>query len=64
MVLNADGKIESTYNKTHLFDADFGGNDSLKESNWIQPGSKVTPPVQTPVGNVGLAIVSFYLIPH
>ncbi|XP_072027221.1 deaminated glutathione amidase-like isoform X2 [Amphiura filiformis] len=56
VVLNTEGDIMASYNKSHLFDVEFGGNESLKESSHLTPGSSITPPVQTPVGKVGLAI--------
>ena len=61
VVLNSNGDIMASYDKTHLFDVDFGGQESLKESNYVKPGASLNPPVPTPVGKVGLAIVSFVL---
>ncbi len=61
IILNAEGEVMASYHKTHLFDVELGGNDTLKESNHMKPGSTITPPVHTPVGKVGLAVVSFTL---
>lgn len=62
MLINSSGKIVSTYSKLHLFDVDCKEvNLSLKESSYCKPGDKIVPPVETPVGNVALSIVSFIL---
>ena len=48
---NGDIVDEATYDKLHVFD--YG---SLKESNTVQPGSKLTPPFSSPVGRIGSLI--------
>jgi len=47
----SDGSITSYYDKLHLFD--YG---SLKESNSVEAGKSIVPPVETVVGRVGLTI--------
>ena len=32
------------------------------ESDYVLPGQMILPPVRTPVGNVGLSIVSFFYV--
>jgi predicted amidohydrolase len=49
--INADGEIESFYDKLHLFD--YG---DLKESNSVEAGKEIVKPVETAVGRVGLMI--------
>jgi len=49
--INEDGNIVSYYDKLHLFD--YG---ALKESNSVEAGKKIVPPVETVVGRVGLTI--------
>jgi predicted amidohydrolase len=49
--INERGDIEAFYDKLHLFD--YG---SLRESNSVEAGKKITPPVDTVVGKVGLTI--------
>lgn len=49
--INEKGDIEHYYDKLHLFD--YG---ALKESNSVQAGSKIIPPIDTVVGRVGLTI--------
>lgn len=56
VVINSHGVIEDTYSKTHMFDLDIPGKVRLCESDYTIPGSKITPPVATPVGKVGMAI--------
>lgn len=44
----------------HLFDVDIPSkNIKINESSMIEAGNEISPPVETPIGNVGLAIVSF-----
>eukprot|EP00123_Amoebidium_parasiticum_P001854 comp13053_c0_seq1/m.8331 comp13053_c0_seq1/g.8331 ORF comp13053_c0_seq1/g.8331 comp13053_c0_seq1/m.8331 type:complete len:285 (-) comp13053_c0_seq1:35-889(-) len=56
VLVNSEGEIAATYRKLHLYDVDVPGGVTLKESDTITPGSSITPPVETPVGKVGLSI--------
>jgi predicted amidohydrolase len=58
LVLDNHGKVAGKYNKLHLFDIDIKGGVRLKESDSFIPGKEMPPVVKTPVGNVGLSIVS------
>lgn len=49
--ISEQGYIVSYYDKLHLFD--YG---ALKESNSVEAGKKIVPPVDTVVGTVGLTI--------
>jgi len=49
--INEKGDIESVYDKLHLFD--YG---PLRESNSVEGGKTIVPPVDTVVGRVGLTI--------
>jgi predicted amidohydrolase len=49
--INEHGDIVSFYDKLHLFD--YG---ALKESNSVEAGKKIIPPIDTVVGRVGLTI--------
>jgi predicted amidohydrolase len=61
IVINHRGKIVATYHKLHLYDVDIPSeNIQTLESSIIEPGNEIIPPVQTPIGNVGLGIVSFF----
>ncbi|PNY24122.1 hydrolase nit2 [Tolypocladium capitatum] len=53
LYINAEGAIEdaATYDKLHVFD--YG---SLKESATVQPGTRLTPPFDSPVGRIGSLI--------
>lgn len=45
------------YRKSHLFDVELPERGvSLKESAFTIPGPSLIPPVQTPIGKVGLSI--------
>jgi len=56
VIVNSEGKIVKTYNKTHLFDVNIPGSVSLSESAYVTPGSSLPPPVPTPLGKLGLGI--------
>ncbi len=49
--INEKGDIESYYDKLHLFD--YG---VLRESNSVEGGTGIVPPIDTVVGRVGLMI--------
>jgi len=50
-VIDESGKIISTYRKIHLYDA-----LGFKESNKMAAGSKITKPVKTSLGKIGMMI--------
>ena len=50
-VINQSGKVISTYRKIHLYDA-----LGFRESDKMTSGSKITKPVQTSLGKVGMMI--------
>ncbi|XP_017537957.1 deaminated glutathione amidase [Pygocentrus nattereri] len=57
VIINGQGEVVSVYRKGHLFDVELTGKGvSLKESAFTIPGPSLVPPVQTPVGKVGLGI--------
>ncbi|XP_067837645.1 deaminated glutathione amidase-like, partial [Heptranchias perlo] len=56
VLINDAGDIASIYHKTHLFDAELPGRVSMKESRFTIPGDAIEPPVDTPIGKIGLAI--------
>ena len=58
-MIDNSGSLVAVYHKAHLFDVDVPGGPKLKESDSFIPGKELIPPVHTPVGNVGMAIVSF-----
>ena len=55
--IDANGAIAHRYQKLHLFDVDLrpDGPD-LKESDSVEPGMEIVPPVDTCVGKLGLLI--------
>lgn len=55
-MINNDGKIVSVYRKTHLFNLEIPGVVRLIESEFSVAGDKIIPPVETPVGKLGLGI--------
>ncbi|KAF5902812.1 nitrilase 1, partial [Clarias magur] len=57
VIINGLGDIVSVYRKGHLFDVELTGKGvSLKESAFVIAGPGLVPPVQTPIGKVGLGI--------
>jgi deaminated glutathione amidase len=55
--IDENGHPSHRYQKLHLFDVDVGEDTpALRESASVEPGSSITPPFKTPVGNVGLMI--------
>ncbi|KAI7814175.1 deaminated glutathione amidase isoform X1 [Triplophysa rosa] len=57
ILINGQGEIVSVYRKGHLFDVELTSKGvSLKESAFTIPGSRLLPPVQTPIGKVGLGV--------
>ena len=50
-VINKSGKVISTYRKIHLYDA-----LGFKESDKMISGSKITKPVKTSIGKIGMMI--------
>jgi predicted amidohydrolase len=50
-LINKSGKLLSTYRKIHLYDA-----LGFKESNKLEPGTKITKPAMTNLGKVGMLI--------
>ena len=50
-VINHLGKVISTYHKIHLYDA-----LGFKESDKMIPGSKISKPVSTSIGKIGMMI--------
>ncbi|XP_037615547.1 deaminated glutathione amidase [Sebastes umbrosus] len=57
IIINDKGDIISVYRKSHLFDVELPEKGvSLKESAFTIPGPSLVPPVQTPIGKVGLGI--------
>lgn len=60
MVINNEGEVAGIYHKLHLYDVDIPSkNIKACESSLIDAGKEILPPVESPVGNIGLAIVSF-----
>lgn len=61
MIINNKGELSESYHKMHLYDVKIPSkNVKAFESSSVEAGNKILPPVQTPIGNVGLAIVSYF----
>lgn len=62
MVINNKGEIAEKYHKIHLYDVQIPSkNIQSFESKLVESGTEISPAVKTPIGNIGLAIVSFSL---
>ena len=51
--IDGHGSIEQSYQKLHLFDVEIENGPILKESSSVEPGNKILPPFDTPLGKVG-----------
>lgn len=56
VVINDQGEIAGEYRKLHLFDVDTP-EFKFRESDIVSPGPRITPPIDTPIGRLGLQIV-------
>ncbi|XP_025017821.1 deaminated glutathione amidase isoform X2 [Tetranychus urticae] len=56
LMINNEGDIVSVYRKIHPFDVDAPGDARVIESNICIAADELVPPVETPIGKVGLGI--------
>ncbi|PIO69775.1 hydrolase, carbon-nitrogen family [Teladorsagia circumcincta] len=56
VIIDDQGETRALYNKLHLFDLEIPGKVRLMESEFSKSGSKMVPPVDTPIGRLGLSI--------
>lgn len=56
LVFSPAGKLIATHRKTHLFDIDIPGKITIRESDVLSPGNKVTVFDLPEYGKIGLAI--------
>uniref|UniRef100_A0A1I7SXH6 Nitrilase and fragile histidine triad fusion protein NitFhit n=1 Tax=Caenorhabditis tropicalis TaxID=1561998 RepID=A0A1I7SXH6_9PELO len=56
LIIDSEGKTQTEYNKLHLFDLEIPGKVRLMESEFSKAGNEMIPPVETPVGRLGLSI--------
>lgn len=54
--LDEDGNIAQRYQKLHLFDLEIEGGPVMKESNTTEPGNRILPPFDSPIGKIGATI--------
>lgn len=55
VMISSCGEVEKVYRKTHLFQVELKGV-SLNEHESVTPGDCISPPIKTPIGNVGLQV--------
>lgn len=61
VVIDPSGTIRSVYRKVHLFDVVIPEeNVYLQESSFIKAGTEIVHPIETPIGKLGLGIVSCF----
>ncbi len=58
VILDGLGNTRAVYRKLHLFDVALGVGNTMNESEVVEKGSEVPLPVETPIGKLGLSIVS------
>ncbi|CAB60517.1 Nitrilase homolog [Caenorhabditis elegans] len=56
LIIDSDGVTRAEYNKLHLFDLEIPGKVRLMESEFSKAGTEMIPPVDTPIGRLGLSI--------
>lgn len=56
VVIDGQGEIVAEYRKLHLFDVDTP-EFKFRESEIVSPGQRIVPPIDTPMGALGLQIV-------
>lgn len=56
VIINEQGEICGEYRKLHLFDVDTP-EFKFRESEVVTAGNRIVPPIETPVGPLGLQIV-------
>ncbi|PVV01644.1 hypothetical protein BB560_003928 [Smittium megazygosporum] len=56
VLINSEGQVVTTYRKLHMFIADVADGPQIDEGAMVTRGSTVTPPVDSPIGKLGLAI--------
>lgn len=61
MVIDNNGELAGVYRKLHLFDVDIP-EFRFQESKLVRGGEYIVPPIETPIGRVGLQIVREYNI--
>lgn len=62
VLINDNGEIVSVYRKIHLFDMDNKETGvRLMESDYAMKGREIVCPISSPVGEIGLSIVSFMM---
>lgn len=61
IMLDNEGTVRGLYHKLHLFSVDIPGSVQLNEAAGCRPGTHITPPIATPIGNVAMSIVSLTL---
>ncbi|MGJ3261338.1 MAG: carbon-nitrogen hydrolase family protein [Rhodospirillales bacterium] len=62
-VIDADGIVQATYEKIHLFDVNLGDDDRYRESASLAPGERAVI-TDTPWGRMGLSICYDVRFPH
>lgn len=61
IVINSDGNIVDIYRKLHMFDVDTP-EFRFRESDVVKPGDEIVLPIHTPIGELGLQIVSIFYV--
>lgn len=56
LLIDQHGTICAQYRKLHLYDVDILNGPSILESNTTIPGDKLVPPVDTPLGRIGVRV--------
>lgn len=61
LIINSCGEVMEKYQKLHLYDVDTP-EFKFRESSVVNGGQRIVPPLETPIGPLGLMIVSFFFV--
>ena len=56
LLVSPAGQLAASYSKAHLFDVAVPGGETLRESDYVQPGGALTAPAATPAGRLGMLV--------
>lgn len=56
VVIDNEGEIKGIYRKIHLFDVEIDPTNTVKESQYVEPGEITPVVIDSPIGRMGLSI--------
>ena len=56
IIIDNKGEIQAVYRKIHLFDVEIDDKNTMKESQFVEPGGLFPVVIDSPIGKLGLSI--------